>query len=94
MSPTTERTQHDTPSDASAEEGMVAFGRRLSALRTECGLGLREAARQAGISAGYLTDLEHGRRLPSIELLQRLAEQYGLVAVDLLDGIAPWGRPT
>lgn len=34
--------------------------------RLEAGLSVREAARRAGISPGFLWDLEHARRAPSL----------------------------
>lgn len=37
----------------------------LRPFRRKAGLGLRELARAAGISPGYLADLEAGRRVPS-----------------------------
>ena len=41
------------------------FGPTLTAARTAAGLGLRAAARKAGVSAGYLCLLEQGKRSPS-----------------------------
>lgn len=75
------------------EGGLAALGQRLREARVARSMGLREVARALDISPGYLSELEHGGRTPSLDTLQRLAEQYGLVAVDLLDGIPPWGRP-
>lgn len=42
------------------------LGPMLKAARARAGLGLREAARQIGISSGYLADLERGDRCPSV----------------------------
>lgn len=42
------------------------LGPMLKAARARAGLGLREAARQVGISSGYLADLEGGDRCPSV----------------------------
>lgn len=42
------------------------LGPMLRSARVRAGLGLREAARSIGISSGYLADLEHGDRCPSV----------------------------
>lgn len=48
-------------------------GTALKHQRVTADLGVREAARRAGISAGYLSDIEHGRRDPSPEVVTRVA---------------------
>ena len=40
----------------------VATGAKMSFLRRAAGMTMREMARRIGVSAGYLCDLEHGRR--------------------------------
>jgi transcriptional regulator with XRE-family HTH domain len=40
------------------------------------GLGLREVARRAGISAGYLADVEAGRRRPGTAVRARIAAAF------------------
>ncbi|MEU6244822.1 helix-turn-helix transcriptional regulator [Streptomyces sp. NPDC047024] len=54
----------------------------LRGARQRSGLGLREVARQAGLSSGYVADLEAGRRCPSVTVAQRLVEVLGLVEGD------------
>ena len=41
----------------------VVDGKKLRQLRKKSGLSLREVARRIGISASYLCDIEHNRRL-------------------------------
>ena len=41
---------------------MTDFGDELHRLLAECGISLREAARQAGFSAGYLSNVASGRK--------------------------------
>lgn len=57
------------------------FGPTLTAARTAAGLGLRPAARAAGISPGYWCLLEQGKRSPS-----------GAVAEALIDALNATGR--
>lgn len=47
----------------------------IKTLRLKAGFTLREFAKQVGISAAYLSDIEHGRRMPSDEVLHRMAER-------------------
>src|SRR3989442_1275218 len=61
------------------------FGAYLRTLRESNGLSLREAAKQAGLSSGYLSQIEGGKRgkrkggahfAPHPVILRRLAEVY------------------
>lgn len=44
-------------------------------------LTLRELGRRAGLSASFLCDIEHGRRLATPETLNRIARALGLPAL-------------
>ena len=61
-----------------------SLGQRLRLLRTQNGQGLRELAREIGISASSLSALENNRGGVSLRRLQRVAEHYGLHVTDLL----------
>ncbi|MGW3846888.1 helix-turn-helix transcriptional regulator [Streptomyces fagopyri] len=50
------------------------LGSLLRAARERAGLGLRQAGRLAGISGGYLANLEAGARCPSRSVAERLAD--------------------
>lgn len=56
----------------------ATFGPALRQARERAGLGLREAARLAGTSHGYLIGLEAGTRCPSVTMAGRLADALGL----------------
>lgn len=49
------------------------LGERCYRLRNALGLTLRAVARGAGISAPYMSDIEHDRRCPSDKVLRELA---------------------
>ncbi|QKV19823.1 helix-turn-helix domain-containing protein [Oricola thermophila] len=52
---------------------MTPFGARLRELRAERGMTQKEMADRIGVSAAYLSALEHGHRgVPSWPLLQRI----------------------
>jgi transcriptional regulator with XRE-family HTH domain len=61
-----------------------SLGQRLRMLRLQRGQGLREQAREIGMSASSLSELENNRGGVSLRRLQRLAEHYGLPITDLL----------
>ena len=60
----------------------VAVGERIRAARIERGLSLRQAA-FPGCSPSYLSRLENGKRIPSLPLLEVIAERLGVPAQSL-----------
>lgn len=59
---------------------MTPFGARLRALRAQRGMTLREMAEGIGVSAAYLSALEHGRRgAPSPGLIHQICELFSLI---------------
>jgi HTH-type transcriptional repressor of puuD len=70
-------------------------GQRIKRLRVQSGNGLREQAREIGISASSLSALENHQGGMSLSQLQRVASHFGLHITDLLaeDGGNGDGRP-
>lgn len=56
---------------------MVDLASKIKKLRTARGYTQRDFARELGISAGYLSQIEMGLRAPSRALLQRMADTFG-----------------
>ncbi len=57
----------------------MTFGELLKELRLKHNLSIREAARKAGISAPYFSDMERGRKsAPSREVLMKIVDVLGL----------------
>jgi transcriptional regulator with XRE-family HTH domain len=52
-------------------------GRRLKRLRQDAGLSLSELARRSGVGKGTLSELETGRRNPTLETLYALTTALG-----------------
>lgn len=50
----------------------------LKAARKVKNFTVREAATSLGLTIGELSDIEHQRRLPSLELLTEMEELYGV----------------
>lgn len=55
-----------------------AVGRRLRELRVAAGLSLSEVARRSGLGKGTLSELETGRRNPTLETLFAVTGALGL----------------
>jgi tetratricopeptide (TPR) repeat protein len=60
----------------------AALGKRLAAARAERGLSLRQLAFE-GCTSAYISTIENGRRVPSLQVLQVLADRLD-VGVDYL----------
>lgn len=71
-----------TPPVRQRRQAPEGQGKMLRAARERAGLGVRETARKAGLSSGYVADLEAGRRCPSITVAQRLADAVDLSGVE------------
>mgnify|MGYP000241205001 FL=1 len=59
---------------------MTPFGERLRALRNERGVSQKDMAAAVGVSAAYLSALEHGRRgVPSWTLIQKIIGYFNII---------------
>ncbi|MFZ2502197.1 MAG: helix-turn-helix domain-containing protein [Nocardioides sp.] len=65
------------------EKTVETLGDYLKAQRVEARLSLRQLADQAGVSNPYLSQIEHGLRRPSAEVLQQLAKALRISAEQL-----------
>jgi len=54
------------------------LGEVLRGARVKLDLGLRELAKQLGITPSYLSDIEYDRRVPSEDVLSQLAKALDL----------------
>lgn len=59
---------------------MTPFGRKMRELRQERGLNQKHMAAALGVSAAYLSALEHGRRgVPTWALMQRIIGYFNII---------------
>jgi transcriptional regulator with XRE-family HTH domain len=59
---------------------MTPFGQKLRALRAERGISQKEMAAALGVSAAYLSALEHGRRgVPNWGLVQKIIGYFNVI---------------
>ncbi|RRH88887.1 XRE family transcriptional regulator [Mesorhizobium tamadayense] len=65
---------------------MTPFGERLRALRAERGVSQKAMAQAIGVSAAYLSALEHGRRgAPTWTLIQKIIGYFNIIWDDAED---------
>ena len=75
---------------------MTPFGRKLREMRAARGLSLKEMADAVGVSAAYLSALEHGNRgAPAWYLLQRIIGFFNIIwdEADELERLARLSAP-
>jgi len=75
---------------------MTPFGERLRTLREERGILLKEMAADLGVSATYLSALEHGRRSkPNWSFVQRVIHYFNVIwdEADELQRLADLSNP-
>lgn len=68
-------------------ETRQAFGRRLRSLREEQGFSLRKFALTIGTDKSYLVDIEHGRKSPTLDTVERISRGLGVSMSFLLMGV-------
>ena len=67
------------------KKATVTLGEAIYHARQERGITLRQLARTVGISAPFMSDVEHGRRKPSEERLAAIAKALHMSAQKLQD---------
>lgn len=65
---------------------MIVRGDRIREERQKRGLTLRQLAQMANISFGYLYHIEHGRNVPSVAVLRRIADALGVPVSEFIEG--------
>ena len=81
-----EAMAHSLPAKANTDGRRTPdFGPRLRKLRKGKEMSLAEAAKHAGVSAGFLSSVELSHAKPSVSTLSRLAAAYGTTVLELYD---------
>ena len=63
------------------------FGANVRRARKAAGFSQEHLAFQAGLARSYMSDVERGRRNPTIEIVGRIAGALGISATLLVEGI-------
>lgn len=54
------------------------IGKRISEIRRKRGMTSEKLAYENEISKGYMSDIENGKKLPSIKMLNQIADALGV----------------
>ncbi len=65
----------------------VRLGNRVRALRRDRGWKQVELAEVLGIDRSYLSEIENGKKDPSLRVLKTIADGFGLTLSKLLRGL-------
>ncbi len=82
------RTQKNKSLDASLSL-LGQLGMRIAYLRRKKNISQLELSVRSGIGKNYISDLENGRRNPTIEVLQKIANGLGVSLEKLFQGVVP-----
>ncbi len=65
------------------------LGMRIAYLRRKKNISQLELSVRSGVGKNYISDLENGRRNPTIEVLQKIANGLGVSLEKLFQGVVP-----
>ena len=63
------------------------LGMRIKFLRNQRKWSQEDLAFEANVNKNYISDLENGRRNPSLDILERIAVAFGISLADLFRGV-------
>lgn len=67
------------------KQSISRFGSKLRFLRTREGLTLQQLAIKLGLSAhGYISELENGKKIPTVEFTLKVARLFSVTTDELL----------
>jgi transcriptional regulator with XRE-family HTH domain len=74
------------------ETDVAELGDRVRELRTQTGLSMRELAARAGVSAGYISQIENGQANASLAVIRSIAAAFGITWLELFAPAPAHGR--
>ena len=63
------------------------LGMRIKFLRQQLRWSQEDLALNANVNKNYISDLENGRRNPSLEILERIAVAFNITLAELFKGV-------
>lgn len=87
MNPKSKTAKNKSLDDSLSLLGQL--GMRITYLRNKKNISQLELSIRSGVSKNYISDLENGRRNPTITVLQKLANGLGVSLEKLFQGVVP-----
>jgi transcriptional regulator with XRE-family HTH domain len=66
----------------------MKIGSRIRALRIECNLSQEDIDKRTGLLRCYISRVENGHTVPSVQTLEKLAGAFGVALPELFHGVA------
>ena len=66
---------------------LIQFGMRIRYLRKQKGWSQEDLALNSGINKNYISDLERGRRNPTLVVMEKIAIAFNIPIAELTKGI-------
>lgn len=80
-------SSEEEPLVEASQEQLLEVGSRIRAIRRDFGLTGGAMAMRLGISRGYFSELENGKRMPGRRVLSALGSEFGVSPAYLIDGL-------
>lgn len=61
------------------------IGKNINRLRVKRGLTMEKLAYENDLSKGYLSEIEHGKKLPSLAALEKISDGLGVDIKELFE---------
>lgn len=71
---------------------LYELGQRIVYLRKKRGMSQLDLSIDTGLAPSYLSELERGKRNPSVKILERVAIALEISLSELFEGVGPRGR--
>ena len=68
-------------------KAVIQLGMRIRYLRSLRKWAQEDLALEANVNRNYICDLENGRRNPSLEVLERISDAFGITLSELFRGV-------
>ena len=68
-------------------KAVTQLGLRIRYLRSLKKWSQEDLALEANVNRNYICDLENGRRNPSLEILERISDAFGITLSELFRGV-------
>lgn len=63
------------------------LGMRIRYLRKQLHWSQEDLALEANVNKNYISDLENARRNPSLDILERISDAFGITLAELFRGV-------